>query len=230
MRLLHDVFGLKRLRPGQLDVIGNAMEGRDTLAIMPTGAGKSLCYQLPALMLPGRTVVVSPLIALMKDQCDKLRAAGVEAVQFNSALTADELADANDAVASGRAKIVFSTPERLVDGDFRRLLSALADEPARRSTRRIASRNGATTSGRASSRSARRSRVLGRPTLLALTATASEAVADDIERAARRRRSSRASAPASIARTCTTRSSTSRTTTRSSSRLLGDRRGRDAVR
>ncbi|MEO8309541.1 MAG: DEAD/DEAH box helicase [Caldimonas sp.] len=80
-RLLHGTFGLKHLREGQAAAIDLVMAGAPTLAVMPTGAGKSLCYQLPALLLPGATLVVSPLIALMKDQCDKLRELGVAAVQ-----------------------------------------------------------------------------------------------------------------------------------------------------
>ena len=71
---LRETFGIARLRPGQQAVIDRVLATRNTLAIMPTGAGKSLCYQLPALVLPGRTVVVSPLIALMQDQCETLRA------------------------------------------------------------------------------------------------------------------------------------------------------------
>jgi len=78
-RLMKGTFGLSDFRPGQQDVIDSIMAGRDTVAIMPTGAGKSLCYQLPALHLPGTTIVVSPLIALMKDQADKLRELGVDA-------------------------------------------------------------------------------------------------------------------------------------------------------
>ena len=72
-RTLQATFGLDGFRPGQSDIIASIMAGRDTLAIMPTGAGKSLCYQLPALHLPGMTLVISPLISLMKDQADKLR-------------------------------------------------------------------------------------------------------------------------------------------------------------
>ena len=83
---MRGTFGLEEFRPGQEDVIRSIVEGRDTIAVMPTGAGKSLCYQLPALHLPGTTVVVSPLIALMKDQTDKLNALGVKARQVNSAV------------------------------------------------------------------------------------------------------------------------------------------------
>ncbi|MGH6610476.1 MAG: DEAD/DEAH box helicase, partial [Burkholderiaceae bacterium] len=82
-RTLRHVFGLEHLREGQDAVINNVMARRSTLALMPTGAGKSLCYQLPALALPGHTVIVSPLIALMKDQADKLNEAGVHAVALN---------------------------------------------------------------------------------------------------------------------------------------------------
>src|SRR3954453_13264371 len=78
-RTLRAVFNLNKLRPGQAEVMRSVLEGNHTLAIMPTGAGKSLCYQLPTLHLPGTTVVVSPLISLKKDQVDKLEDAGLEA-------------------------------------------------------------------------------------------------------------------------------------------------------
>ena len=87
-RTLRATFGLDKLRPGQAEVMRHVLEGSNTLAIMPTGAGKSLCYQLPTLHLPGTTVIVSPLISLMKDQHDKLEDAGLDASQLNSALTA----------------------------------------------------------------------------------------------------------------------------------------------
>src|SRR6476620_6886160 len=89
-KVLKNVFGLESLRPGQRAVIDAVLEGKHTLAIMPTGAGKSLCYQVPAMLLPGTTVVVSPLIALMKDQADKLAERGVESETMNSALNASE--------------------------------------------------------------------------------------------------------------------------------------------
>src|ERR671915_1316999 len=85
-RLMRGTFGLADFRPGQEEVIRYIVDGRDTLAIMPTGAGKSLCYQLQAMHLPGTTVVVSPLIALMKDQCDKLNELGLVARQINSTI------------------------------------------------------------------------------------------------------------------------------------------------
>ncbi len=125
-QVLRDVFGIARLRPGQRAVIERVLAHRDTLAIMPTGAGKSLCYQLPALLLPGRTVVVSPLIALMKDQCESLQGMGVAAVQLNSAVDSAEARAAQAAVEDGSAKIVMVTPERLGDADF---LAALEAHP-----------------------------------------------------------------------------------------------------
>ncbi|HLL18470.1 MAG TPA: DEAD/DEAH box helicase, partial [Rubrivivax sp.] len=115
---LRNTFGHGRLRDGQKQVVQRVLQGQPTLAIMPTGAGKSLCYQLPALLLDGRTLVVSPLIALMKDQCDRLKALGVSAVQMNSSLSADEARSAEEALASGTSKIVFVTPERLADPQF----------------------------------------------------------------------------------------------------------------
>ena len=102
-----------------------ALRGLNTLAVMPTGAGKSLCYQLPATLLPGVTVVISPLIALMQDQCDKLNELGISAVQLNSALDAQALRDAELAVADGSARIIFTTPERLADTEFQALLKRL---------------------------------------------------------------------------------------------------------
>src|SRR3954467_3890787 len=112
-RTLRDVFGLDKLRPGQKEVIRSVLEGRNTLAVMPTAAGKSLCYQLPGLHLPGTTVIVSPLISLMKDQVDKLDQAGVSALEMNSTLTQREEKAALEAIASGEGEMVFATPERL---------------------------------------------------------------------------------------------------------------------
>ncbi|NUZ04975.1 RecQ family ATP-dependent DNA helicase [Piscinibacter koreensis] len=121
-QVLRQTFGLERLREGQAEVIGHVLEGRHTLAIMPTGAGKSLCYQLPAMLLPGITLVVSPLIALMKDQCDSLREIGVDCHQLNSAVDAEATHEAEDAIREGRARIVFTTPERVADPEFQQLV------------------------------------------------------------------------------------------------------------
>src|SRR3954451_19016801 len=114
-RKLREHFGFRRFRPGQEAVIHAAMEGRDTLVVMPTGSGKSLCFQLPALALEGTTVVVSPLIALMKDQADALQQRGIPVAVVTSTLTAAELREAESAITQGRAEFVYTTPERLAD-------------------------------------------------------------------------------------------------------------------
>ena len=123
-RTLRRRFGFPSLREGQEEVIKNVLAGKDTLAIMPTGAGKSLCYQLPGLAMPGMTVVVSPLISLMKDQVDKLRELGIEAAQVNSALSADEQEEAIEEIEEERSDFVFATPERLASPEF---LATLAE-------------------------------------------------------------------------------------------------------
>ena len=117
-RLLHAVFGIERLRDGQQRVIDSVLDGRDTLAIMPTGSGKSLCYQIAARLLDGATIVVSPLISLMKDQRDKLEALGMRALQVNSSLSREEEQAALQAIGAANHEIVFCTPERLSQPDF----------------------------------------------------------------------------------------------------------------
>src|SRR6516162_3261588 len=117
-------FGFHKFRPGQAEAVHSALRGRDTLVVMPTGSGKSLCFQLTAMALEGVTVVVSPLISLMKDQVDHLLDNGVWAVGMNSTLTPPQQAAAEKDIALGRASIVYTTPERLADPHFRGLLRA----------------------------------------------------------------------------------------------------------
>jgi ATP-dependent DNA helicase RecQ len=117
-RTLRRKFGFRTLREGQEEVIRSIVEGKDTLAIMPTGAGKSLCYQLPGTELPGTTVVVSPLISLMKDQVDKLQELGIDAAQVNSTLTTSEETQVLDEIRREQREFVFVTPERLAQPEF----------------------------------------------------------------------------------------------------------------
>ena len=112
--LLKQTFGFDTFRPLQREIMEEILAGRDAFALLPTGGGKSLCFQLPALLLPGLTVVVSPLIALMKDQVDSLHAAGVEATYLNSSLTAAESRARLRGLHAGQYKLLYLAPERLM--------------------------------------------------------------------------------------------------------------------
>ena len=114
--LLASVFGFSGFRPGQADIVAAVLNGRNTLAIMPTGGGKSLCFQLPALCRDGVTVVISPLIALMRDQVRSLREAGVEAGALTSGNTDEETEAVFAALDEGRLKLLYMAPERLASG------------------------------------------------------------------------------------------------------------------
>jgi ATP-dependent DNA helicase RecQ len=117
-RTLRETFGFEKLRPGQREVIENVLAGKDTLAVMPTGAGKSLCYQLPALHLAGMTIVVSPLISLMKDQTDKLEEKGLDVANLNSSVSESEQRESLEQVERQASDFIFTTPERLTDAGF----------------------------------------------------------------------------------------------------------------
>jgi ATP-dependent DNA helicase RecQ len=176
---LQEAFGITCLRPGQQEVIDSVLQHRDTLAIMPTGAGKSLCYQLPALKIPGVTVVVSPLIALMKDQAEKLENAGIPATEVNSTLTTREEASALQSILRADNEFIFATPERLSDPEF---LATVRQNPVSlfvideahcisqwgHDFRPAYLQLGTTIAA------------LGHPTVLALTATATDNVIEDI--------------------------------------------------
>jgi len=170
---------VRAFRPGQEEVVRSILDGRDTLAVMPTGSGKSLCYQLPGLFLRGTTLVVSPLISLMKDQTDRLADRGIEAAQVNSALSSREAGASLAQIRARRSEFVLTTPERLTDPAFVALLErgtidfVVVDEahcvsqwghdfrPAFGQLREALAR-------------------LGRPPVLALTATATPAVMEDV--------------------------------------------------
>jgi ATP-dependent DNA helicase RecQ len=180
-RTMRKVFGLDKLRPGQAQVIRSVLEGNNTLAIMPTGAGKSLCYQLPSLHISGTTIVISPLISLMKDQVDKLGDAGLEASQLNSALTSQEKQENLDQINTESSDFIFVTPERFTNPEFLADLRTNAldmiviDEAHCISEWGHDFRPAYLAVGTAI-------KTFGSPTVLALTATATPQVIEDIEK------------------------------------------------
>ncbi|MBW3698615.1 ATP-dependent DNA helicase RecQ [Vibrio sp. T187] len=123
--ILEDVFGYQSFRDGQQEVIELAVAGQDSLVIMPTGGGKSLCYQIPALVREGLTLVISPLISLMKDQVDQLKANGVAAECINSSMPREELISVFNRMNSGQLKMVYVSPERVLMRDFIERLQGL---------------------------------------------------------------------------------------------------------
>jgi ATP-dependent DNA helicase RecQ len=174
-------FGYDAFRPGQVDVVAAVLSGSDTLGVLPTGGGKSLCYQVPALVLPGLTVVISPLISLMKDQVDRLVSRGIAATFLNSTLGADEVSLRLARAERGDLRMLYVAPERFEAADLQRCLTRcrlalLAVDEAhcisewghefRPSFRRIAAVRAA----------------LGVQQVVALTATATPRVRDDIAR------------------------------------------------
>jgi superfamily II DNA helicase RecQ len=123
LTVLQSVFGFDSFRGQQLAIIEHVTAGGDAVVLMPTGGGKSLCYQVPALLRPGLGVVVSPLIALMKDQVDALRQAGVRAAALNSRLSPGEAAEIEHEVRSAALDLLYVSPERLVTPRCLELLS-----------------------------------------------------------------------------------------------------------
>jgi ATP-dependent DNA helicase RecQ len=122
---LKHYFGYEQFRKGQAEIINSLLQGQDSLVLMPTGGGKSLCYQLPAVLLPGITIVVSPLIALMKDQVDGLTRQGIDAAFINSSLDANEINAIFTRLAQGSIKLLYVAPERLTNYYFLQRLNEL---------------------------------------------------------------------------------------------------------
>jgi ATP-dependent DNA helicase RecQ len=177
--LLAERFGLAAFRPGQAEVIEALLAGRSALAVFPTGSGKSLCYQLPALLLNGVTVVVSPLIALMKDQIDALEAIGVPAARIDSSLALDELREVSARLRRGELRLLYVAPERFNNERFLAQLAGVAIAVFAVDEAHCISEWGHNFRPDYL-KLAQRARELGAERVLALTATATPAVVDDI--------------------------------------------------
>ena len=117
-QLLQNYFGYDSFREGQETIINYVLNNHSSLCVMPTGGGKSLCYQIPSLMLDGTTIVISPLISLMKDQVDTLVQAGISATFINSTLTAEEVRETMEEVQNGQYRLLYIAPERLESQSF----------------------------------------------------------------------------------------------------------------
>ncbi|MEX2582202.1 MAG: ATP-dependent DNA helicase RecQ [Gemmatimonadota bacterium] len=180
-RILQRHWGFSDFRSGQEQAVASILEGRDTVIVMPTGGGKSICYQVPALLLDGMTIVVSPLISLMKDQVDRLQEVGISALLINSSLGAAELSDYLAAADAGEVKLLYVAPERFDNAGFleraaRWKISLLAVDEAHcvsqwgHDFRPAYLRIGGVRP------------VLGKPPIAALTATATPEVRRDIEK------------------------------------------------
>ena len=125
LSVLQSVFGYDQFRPGQLDIITACLSGKDVLAILPTGGGKSLCFQVPGLVLEGTTIVVSPLIALMQDQVQALQKKGVAAVYLSSTLSREEQEKNLQFIQTGNTKFIYASPERLQNARFQNICTQL---------------------------------------------------------------------------------------------------------
>ncbi len=172
-------FGLESFRAGQRDVVETVLAGRDCLCVMPTGGGKSLCYQLPALVLDGLTLVVSPLIALMKDQVDQLSARGLPVTYINSTLALDEQYARLAQMAASAYRLVYVVPERFRSGRFLEAVRAVGVKLLAVDEAHCISQWGHDFRPDYA-RLGRFRRMLGSPTTIALTATATDAVRRDI--------------------------------------------------
>ena len=132
LEVLKRVYGYERFLPLQERVIAQVLEGKDALVLMPTGGGKSLCFQVPALCRDGLTLVVSPLVALQRDQVEALKANGVAAEVLNSTQSADEAEAVLKDIAQGKLKLLYISPEKLFSGSRFRSVGRLEDRPHRR--------------------------------------------------------------------------------------------------
>jgi ATP-dependent DNA helicase RecQ len=177
---LNKYYGYDSFRKGQESVIESIMSGRDTFAVMPTGAGKSVCYQIPALMLPGVTLVISPLISLMKDQVDTLNSVGIAATYINSSLSSNEVNERIDKTSRGEFKLLYVAPERLESEYFCNMLNRLTISLLAVDEAHCVSQWGHDFRPSYSSISSLIGKLHERPIIAAFTATATEEVRIDV--------------------------------------------------
>ncbi|CAI3026618.1 ATP-dependent DNA helicase [Staphylococcus aureus] len=128
---LSHYFGYETFRPGQEEIISKVLDHRNVLGVLPTGGGKSICYQVPGLLLGGTTIVISPLISLMKDQVDQLKAMGIQAAFLNSSLTQKEQQRIEKALSNGEIQFLYVAPERFENRYFFKYASAYKDSFSR---------------------------------------------------------------------------------------------------
>jgi len=178
--LLHEYFGYSSFRNGQKEIIENILQRKNTLGILPTGGGKSLCFQIPALLFPGTTIVISPLISLMKDQVDSLSSAEIPATFVNSSLTSKEYAERISLIRQGAYKLVYVAPERFESAQFIELLNSIEIPLIAFDEAHCISQWGHDFRPSYRSIISSLSKLKHNPVVVALTATATENVADDI--------------------------------------------------
>src|SRR5687768_7569765 len=183
---LQNLFGLDDFRVAQREVIEDVMRGRDVLCVMPTGAGKSLCYQLPAAVRGGLSIVVSPLISLMEDQVQQLREEGIAAAMLNSSMPGDDQREVMAELRNGFSGLLYVAPERFFAGSFQSVLPVLRPKLLAIDEAHCISQWGHDFRPEYARLGDVRAQ-LGDPPVIALTATATEDVRDDIIRGLRLR-------------------------------------------
>nr|MDA8441885.1 RecQ family ATP-dependent DNA helicase [Peptococcaceae bacterium] len=180
LQLLKQYYGYDNFRPGQAKIVASILQNTDTLGIMPTGGGKSICYQIPALLWPGTTMVISPLISLMKDQVDTLNGLGIAAAFINSSLSAQAARERLQAARQGRYKLLYTAPERLQSEGFRTHLKSLNIPLVAVDEAHCVSQWGHDFRPSYLAIADLISHLPSRPVVTAFTATATEAVVEDI--------------------------------------------------